>query len=207
MLGATSGDKTFDVGENLNFSSDVACVVDLFGVADFTLAANETSPALVNGAKALLGGAAQDRSDLARSASPVNYVHASEPPMLVVHGTADRLVPYLQAEVLVEAIEKAGAPFYFHSVVGGGHNPYFGLTYNAGATNFDAGGGGIGLFEDRAVEPLIFAFFRHYLWEGRKEAFKGLSATAATGPPIPAPNDRDGMRRERPAHPRGCESR
>jgi hypothetical protein len=36
MLGATNGDKTFDVGENLNESSDVTCVVDLFGIADFT---------------------------------------------------------------------------------------------------------------------------------------------------------------------------
>jgi fermentation-respiration switch protein FrsA (DUF1100 family) len=102
--------------------------------------------------------------------------------MLVVHGTADRLVPYLQAEVLVEAMEKAGAPFYFHTVVGGGHNPYFGLTFNAAAGNFDAGGGGIGLFEDRAVEPLIFAFFRHYLWEGRKELFKGSSPPSSTAP-------------------------
>ena len=48
----------------------------------------------------------------------------------------------------------------------GGHNLYFGLTFNAAAGNFGAGGGGIGLFEDRAVERLIFAFFRHYLWEG-----------------------------------------
>jgi acetyl esterase/lipase len=186
MLGVTSGDKAFDVGENLNVSSDVACVVDLFGVGDFTLAANETSPALVNGAKALFGGPAQDRPELARSASPIKYVHASEPPMLVVHGTADRLVPYLQAEVLVEAMEKAGAPFYFHTVVGGGHNPYFGLTYNAGAGDFNAGGGGVGLFEDRAVEPLIFAFFRHYLWAGRKDTFKGLVAP----PPMGGPKDR-----------------
>ena len=41
--------------------------------------------------------------------------------MLVVHGTADHLVPYLQAELLVEATDKAGAPYYFHTVVGGGH--------------------------------------------------------------------------------------
>jgi acetyl esterase/lipase len=178
MLGVTSGDKAFDVGENLNVSSEVACVVDLFGISDFTL----PMPALVTNVKALFGGSAQDRSELARSASPVNYVHASEPPMLVVHGTADKLVPYLQAEVLVEAMEKAGAPFYFHTVVGGGHNPYFGLTYNASAGNFNAGGGGIGLFEDRAVEPLIFTFFRHYLWADRKDTFKGLGAPPATGP-------------------------
>lgn len=157
----------------------MACVVNLFGIADFTLPmlALATNPLT-----ALLGGPAPERPELARSASPINYVHANEPPMLVVHGTADRLVPYLQSEVLVEAMEKVGTPFYFHTVVGGGHNPYFGLAYNAAAGNFDAGEGGIGLFEDRAVEPLIFAFFRHYLWEGRKELFKGSSPPSSTAP-------------------------
>ena len=33
--------------------------------------------------------------------------------MLVVHGTADRLVLNLQAEILVEAMEKAGARSIF----------------------------------------------------------------------------------------------
>ena len=84
MLGATSGDKTFDVGENLG----VACVVNLFGVSDFTL----PMPAVATNVAALLGGPAPERPELARSASPINYVHANEPPMLVVHGTADRLV-------------------------------------------------------------------------------------------------------------------
>jgi dipeptidyl aminopeptidase/acylaminoacyl peptidase len=53
------------------------------------------------------------RAELARSASPINYLHASQPPMLVVHGTADRLVLNLQAEVLVEAMEKAVARSIF----------------------------------------------------------------------------------------------
>ena len=111
MLGTTNGDKTFDVGENLGESSDVACVVNLFGINDFNL----PMPAIATNVQALLGGPAPE---LARSASPINYVHANQPPMLVVHGTADRLVPYLQSEVLVEAMEKVGAPFYFHTVVG-----------------------------------------------------------------------------------------
>jgi hypothetical protein len=70
---------------------------------------------------------------------------------------------------------KKPAPLQFSYCRGGGHNPYFGLTFDAAAGNFDAGGGGIGLFEDRAVEPLIFAFFRHYLWRGEKSSFKGSS--------------------------------
>ncbi|HEY0791548.1 MAG TPA: alpha/beta hydrolase [Chthoniobacterales bacterium] len=164
MLGVTSGSRTFDVGENLLASSEVTCVVNLFGVADFTI---------IDGEVSLLGGSPKEHMDLARSASPIQYVHADEPPMLVVHGTADRLVPYLQAELLVEAMEKAGAPYYFHTVVGGGHNPYFGLNFNASGNGFDAGGGGIGLFQDPMVEPLMKAFLQHYLRDGRTDLFRG----------------------------------
>jgi acetyl esterase/lipase len=120
-LGTTSGRKKFDVGENLDTSSDVTCAVDLFGPSDFT--APEVSSD--EGARALLGGPIQEKLDLARSASPIYYVHADEPPMLVIHGTADHLVPFLQSERLVDAMENAGAPFYFHAVVGAGHNPLF----------------------------------------------------------------------------------
>jgi hypothetical protein len=106
-------------------------------------------------------------------------MHADEPPMLVVHGTADHLLPYVESELLVEAMDRAGAPYYFHTVVGGGHSIYFGLNFNASETGFDAGGGGIGLFEDPMVEPLIKAFLHHYLWEGRKDLFTGVEATGS----------------------------
>jgi acetyl esterase/lipase len=172
MLGTTSGSKIFDVGENLDSSSDVTCVVDLFGPADFTV---------FDGTFSFIGGAPKDHLDLARSASPINYVHGDEPPMLVVHGTADQLVPYIQAELLVGAMDKARAPYYFHTVVGGGHNPYFGLKFDASGSSFNSGGGGIGLFEDPIVEPLIKAFLHHYLLDARKDLFTGVDVTQSEG--------------------------
>jgi acetyl esterase/lipase len=178
MLGATSGSKTFDVGEDLDSSSDVTCVVNLYGaVADFTIFAQYRESIALGGDFSFLGGSPKDHMNLARSATPITYVHADEPPMLIVHGTADRVVPYLQAELLVEAIDKAGAPYYLHTVVGGGHGAYFGPNFNASGTGFDAGGGGIGLFEDPVVEPLIKAFLHHYLLEGRKDLFTGVHVT------------------------------
>jgi acetyl esterase/lipase len=172
MLGTTTGSKIFDVGENLDSSSDVTCVVDLFGPTDFTV---------FEGKFSFIGGSPKDHMDLAKSASPINYVHGDQPPMLVVHGTADRLVPYLQAELLVEAMDKAKASYYFHTVVGGGHNPYFGLNFDDSGSSFNAGGGGIGLFEDPLVEPLIRAFLRHYLLDGRKDLFKGVDSSQSEG--------------------------
>ena len=79
------------------------------------------------------------------------------------------------------AVEKAGAPFYFHTVAGAGHKPYFGLNFNSSGTNFEGSGGGIGVFENRSVEPLIFAFFRHYLLEGNRDLFTGEGVSDSTG--------------------------
>ena len=150
MLGTTSGKRLFDVGENLDQTSDVTCAVDLFGPTDLT-----RLPSL---AERLLGPENKNSQELRRNASPISYVHEDEPPILIVHGTDDKLVPYEQAELLADAIDKAHAPYRFHTVVGGGHNLYFGLSRNPKTGWFDAGGGGIGLFEDPAVEPLIIEF-------------------------------------------------
>lgn len=177
MLATTSSTKKFDLGDNLDFSSDVTCAVDLFGPTDFTAPEVEGDP----GAHALFGGTAKDHMEAARSASPIYYIHSDQPPVLVIHGTADHLVPFLQSERFVDAMEKAGAPFYFHTVVGAGHNPYFGLNSNSSGTNFEGSGGGIGIFEDRIVEPLIFAFFRHYLIEGSKDLFLGVGVSDSAG--------------------------
>jgi acetyl esterase/lipase len=163
LLVTTSRLHKFDVGENLNYSSDVTCAVDLFGVSDFTRFSDSK----------LAGSDPHNKTERAREASPITYVHKDQPPMLVVHGTDDKLVPYEQAVLLADAMDKAGARYHFHTVVGGGHNPYFGLGLNPKTGEFDVGGGGIGLFEDPAVEPLIVAFLRYYLLERHKDGFRG----------------------------------
>jgi acetyl esterase/lipase len=155
MLATTSGKRLFDVGENLDQTSDVSCAVDLFGPTDLVR--------LPSVAEKLLGPENKNNQELRRKASPISYVHEDEPPILIVHGTDDKVVPYEQAELLADAMDKAHAPYHFHTVVGGGHNPYFGLNKNPKTGGFDAGGGGIGLFEDPAVEPLIIEFFHDHL--------------------------------------------
>jgi acetyl esterase/lipase len=163
MLGTTTGLKIFDVGENLDCTSEVICSVNLFGVSDLTR--------LRSAAATLLGPEAAGNTDLVRRASPVFYVHKDEPPMLIVHGTDDKLVPYEQAEALADAMDRTDARYHFHTVIGGGHNPYFGLGVNPDTSSFDVGGGGVGLFEDPDVEPMIIAFLRHYVLDRRSEVF------------------------------------
>lgn len=57
----------------------------------------------------LLGGSVNEKADLARAASPIEYVNSDSPPILLIHGHKDRLVPVSQSTVLNDAYRKAGA--------------------------------------------------------------------------------------------------
>jgi acetyl esterase/lipase len=69
----------------------------------------------------LLGAPASSVPDLARQASPVNYARAEAPPILLLHGTADDLVPAAQSVRLAEALSRAGAAVELELVPGATH--------------------------------------------------------------------------------------
>jgi acetyl esterase/lipase len=54
-------------------------------------------------------------------ASPISHVTAGAPPFLLVHGTADWLVPYEQSCLLATALETAGVPVRLVPVEGAEH--------------------------------------------------------------------------------------
>lgn len=47
---------------------------------------------------------------LARELSPVYHCHKKQPPVFILHGSADTLTPLEQSQWFIEASEKAGAP-------------------------------------------------------------------------------------------------
>lgn len=69
----------------------------------------------------LLGAAVADVPDLARAASPLAYVRGDAPPILLMHGEADLMVPARQSVRLAEALRRAGAPVELELVAGAGH--------------------------------------------------------------------------------------
>jgi acetyl esterase/lipase len=70
----------------------------------------------------LFGGPLADRAELCRLASPVHHAHPAAPPFLLVHGTADEVVPYQQATRLAGALTAHGVDVTLHPVPGGHHN-------------------------------------------------------------------------------------
>jgi acetyl esterase/lipase len=72
--------------------------------------------------EALFLGAPPSRvPDLARHASPITHVHAGAPPMLVMHGDSDALVPADQSVRFAKALADAGGPVSLELVPGASH--------------------------------------------------------------------------------------
>jgi acetyl esterase/lipase len=120
LLG-TSGDVKElegDVGPK-GVSSRVQCVIDFFGPTDLL----KLSPANAkeNPVTRLLGGSTKDKRELAVSANPITYVSKGDPPILIVHGDKDPVVPLSQSELLHDALKKAGVDATLKVVPEAGH--------------------------------------------------------------------------------------
>jgi len=97
----------------------VAGVVDWFGPADLPAMCDPADPHLREAQ--LIGGPIGERLAEARAASPVNHVGPDAPPFLIMHGTADSLVPVTQSQALAAALTRAGAEVELITVPGAEH--------------------------------------------------------------------------------------
>ena len=63
----------------------------------------------------------EGRDSLGHNLSPIYHVHASQPPILIIHGDADNQVPIFQAYRFQNKCKQAGAACKVIVVKGGGH--------------------------------------------------------------------------------------
>jgi len=122
MVGMLPPNSEFDRACPSDEPLGVAAIINLFGMTD--LGAFEQD--------ATAGGRPWVRRWLARDAtigavrtSPIHYVRAQLPPILTIHGDADRLVPFTQAVTLDEALRRAGADHTLVRIPGGSHGAYW----------------------------------------------------------------------------------
>jgi acetyl esterase/lipase len=92
------------------FSTRVKCAVDLYGPAE-----------LVRD-HSMFGRSRAEAPELYRQASPVTHATSDDPPMLLLHGTADTTVPVAQSEQLAAALKKAGIQHELIIVEGAPHS-------------------------------------------------------------------------------------
>lgn len=119
MLGVASDAKDLEGdGGNADVSSKVAAVCDFFGPTDLTKARSETGQSVV---ALLLGGPLSEKLDLAKQASPINYVTKDDAPFLIMQGDVDPLVTPDHSKLLYAALKKAGVEATLEMVPDTGH--------------------------------------------------------------------------------------
>lgn len=147
MVGVTGNNKTMTVGgkevaldvdNDLDESSAVNAVIDLYGVSDLTIIGAGLSEALQDGHKSaatteamLLAGAAagkkgegvfaESMEDKVAAASPYTYIDADDPDFLIMHGNKDTLVSPVASADLQNRLEAAGIKVDRYILDGAGH--------------------------------------------------------------------------------------
>jgi acetyl esterase/lipase len=105
-------------------SSRVQCVIDCFGPTDFSVipkglegVKEQMSSPIAN----LLGVPVAEVAEKGVKASPITYISKDDPPILIMHGDQDAIVPLDQSQRFYEALKKAGVDATLHVVKGAGH--------------------------------------------------------------------------------------
>ena len=113
---AAADDPAFDAG--CGPLPRITAIVDRFGITDV---ANWHPPS--GAVERWLGARAGDAAWM-RQLSPLARLHADMPPLFIVHGEADPVVPIEQSRQLLAAAQALGIPAQLHVVPGGKHGGF-----------------------------------------------------------------------------------
>lgn len=132
MVGVTNGIKSFDVGNDLEQSSDVQAVVDKFGASDLSKLASDFDQRAKDANNAPDNPIARyiaivpetrllDTAIATTAANPLTYVKPTDPPFLIFHGSRDRLISPSQTLILHNALTAVGGHSVRYVLDGAGH--------------------------------------------------------------------------------------
>ena len=137
MMALTHGEKAWEQGDFLDQSSDVQAAATLYGISNLLNIGEgfppevqhvHASPAvtealLVHGSafRDWPGAAIGSDRQKALNASPMGHISRNEPPMLIMHGSADTLVSPVQSAQLYKALKAEGNKADYVLVEGAEH--------------------------------------------------------------------------------------
>ena len=137
FVGVTNGMKEFDKGDYLEYSSEVLCAADIFGISELMSIGDDypeeerrlhdsagiTEAMWVKGVPGFGGpdGGVKDFPEEARKASPLYYVSEKSVPMLLMHGDKDKSVSPSQTDKLYQALRAKGVEAERYIIPGAAH--------------------------------------------------------------------------------------
>lgn len=127
LVGVSNGVTALEgtVGDHRDQSSSIQAIVDYYGASDLTTILSQSTPfgldVRVPALDLLLGGQPATVPDLAKLASVVTHVDASDPPLLIFHGDRDPQMPINQSHELHGAYKALGLDVDFVVLHGSAH--------------------------------------------------------------------------------------
>ena len=126
MLGLAREQKDFGADSTVK----PLAIMDFFGPADLTRMKSDLEAIhsrkgldlLQDAGTKLLGTPLGEAAAKAKMASPINYVSAAAPPVIIFQGGQDDLVPAAQSERLHAALDRAGVKNQLVIIDGAGHD-------------------------------------------------------------------------------------
>lgn len=178
LVGTAGGKQAFPpIGGNEEQSDRVQAVCNIFGPANFTTVMRQAdddknvrnifkfnTPG--DPYSQLIGVSLEGNREKTDAVSPIHYVSKDNPPMLILHGTHDALVPYAQSEELAAALKAHGVDVWLQTLPGSGH-------------------GGVA-FGKPSIVVLMANFFDKYLQGADVKIELVPEADVAVEPPKPA---------------------
>lgn len=121
LAGLAEDASIFDPAWPSNTSAGVRAVVEIYGPTDFTADPAGAQPWQLLLIAWLLGGPGAAAPQRLAEASPINHVRADGPPVFMLHGTADPIVPIEQARAMRDALMNAGEAYEYFEIPDAGH--------------------------------------------------------------------------------------
>lgn len=126
----TKGSITMDLegslGNYTSQSSWVNAVCDWSGPSDLlkmdSCGSSLNNDAADSPAGKLIGAPIQQNKDRSQLTNPITFVDPTDPPFLIIHGTADNIVPYCQGDFLNKALKAKNVTSSIITVQNGGHS-------------------------------------------------------------------------------------
>jgi acetyl esterase/lipase len=135
LVGMTAGNPDMNSGGlYTEQSNDVACIIDLYGIPDVRRFGRQN----------FAGATPQDTEENFRKASPVTYLGQNTPPILILHGTADKIVPLELSRDFAAQLKERNLPYEYVEVPDAPH------TFHLQSTSVDLG-------------PVVIAFLKKHL--------------------------------------------
>jgi len=114
-----------NLGDYTSYSSSVDAVVNWFGPVDLLVldscGSSMDNKAADSPASRLVGGPIYENESLVKFTNPSTFLDANDPPILLIHGDADEIIPICSSEFFYEDLQEAGVKTDFIVTPGGDH--------------------------------------------------------------------------------------